>query len=55
MYRYSFTHVTVTEDCIEAVEYLEDDGGDIVTEESDLVKMLSFDEDNDRSDNDRSL
>ena len=49
MYWYSFTHVTVTEDCIEAVEYLEDSGGDIATDESDLVKMLSFDDDNDKS------
>ena len=40
---YSFTHVTITEDCIEAEEYLEDDGNP-ATEESDVAKKLFSDE-----------
>ena len=39
---YSFTHVTITEDCIEAEEYLEDDTGGSVADENGVVKRLSL-------------
>ena len=40
----SFTRVTITEDCIEAEEYLEEDGSS-ATDESDVVKKLFSDDD----------
>ena len=42
---YSFTHVTITEDCIEAEEYLEDDTGSSVADENGIAKRLFSEED----------
>ena len=39
----SFTCVTITEDCIEAEEYLEDDGNS-TSEECDVAKKLFCDD-----------
>ena len=41
---YSFTRVTITEDCIEAEEYLEVDSNS-ATDENDVVKKLFSDDD----------
>ena len=41
----SFTHVIITEDCIEAEEYLEDDTGSSVADENDIAKRLFSEED----------
>lgn len=43
---HSFTHVTVTEDCIEAEEYWEDTAS-LVAEENNIAKRL-FSEDDDK-------
>ena len=42
---HSFTHVTITEDCIEAEEYLEDDTGSSVADENGIVKRLFSEDD----------
>ena len=42
---YSFTHVTITEDCIEAEEYLEDDTGSSVADENSIAKRLFSEDD----------
>ena len=42
---YSFTHVTITEDCIEAEEYLEDDTGSSVADDNGIAKRLFSEED----------
>ena len=42
---HSFTHVTITEDCIEAEEYLENDTGSSVADENGIVKRLFSEDD----------
>ena len=41
----SFTHVTITDDCIEAEEYLEDSVSSAVTNDGDLAKRLFSEDD----------